>query len=346
MTIDQYKVTVLMPCYNKGEYIAHAIESVLMQETNFSFEIIIIDDKSTDQSLKIAQDYQSRYPNIIRIITNEKNEGCLSTTLTGYEQLKTEYFCVLDPDDYWISKNKLQNAINFLDLNTDFTMYISNTYIEEGSTRKPYFTILKDRNSDFEHLEDLMWGHTSGVVFRNVIFKDGVSKELYQQIGTKNEQCFEGDSFRNVLHLKEGKAHCVNTVESVYRITGDGIWTSYNKFQQNTLNARFFVTMFSYFDNIHPEFFITKCLVFCNYNLEVIRDVINQKGSKAISSEVLSDFCEILVQCLKNKSIFLLNSDGLRKKRSIYARLLGRMKRVVYITGADKVISRIMGLYR
>ena len=93
--MDQYKVTVLMPCYNKGNYIAHAIESVLMQETDFNFQLIIIDDKSTDQSLKIAQDYQSRYSDIIRIITNEKNEGCLSTTLKGYEQLKAECFCVL-----------------------------------------------------------------------------------------------------------------------------------------------------------------------------------------------------------------------------------------------------------
>ena len=305
MMMNQYKLAVLMPCYNKGDYIAHAIESVLMQETDFNFELIIIDDKSTDQSLKIAQDYQSRYSNIIRIIINEKNEGCLSTTLKGYEQLKAEYFCVLDPDDYWIGKNKLQNAINFLDKNSDFTMYVSNTYVEEGNARTPYFTILKNRNCDFEHLENLISGHTSGVVFRNVIFKYEVPKILYQQIKTKNEQCFEGDSFRNVIHLKEGKARCVNTIESVYRITGDGIWTSYSKFQQNALNARFFLTMFSYFGNIKPEFFLTKCLIFCKNNLEVIKDLPNQKESKAISGEALLDFYEILDKCIKHQSPFL-----------------------------------------
>ncbi len=305
------KITVLMPSYNKAAYIAQAIDSVLMQETNFNFELIIIDDKSTDESLKIARKYQTNYPELIRIIANKKNEGCLSTTLTGYEQLKAEYFCVLDPDDYWIGKNKLQNAIDFLDMNSDFTMYISNTYVEEGKIRTPYFTILKNRNCSFGRLQNLIWGHTSGVIFRNVIFKYGVPKLLYQQIKTKRESCFEGDSFRNIVHLKEGRAHCTNNIESVYRVTGDGIWTSYSKFQQNATNAAFFLTMFSYFGNLNPDFFITKCLTYCKKNLEIIKDMSNQKENKTISIKDLSDFYEILAQYLKYQSAFLPDSSEL-----------------------------------
>jgi len=346
--MNQYKITVLMPCYNKGGYIAHAIESVLMQEANFNFELIIIDDKSTDQSLKIAQDYQSRYPNIIRIITNEKNEGCLSTTLKGYEQLKTEYFCVLDPDDYWIRKNKLQNAINFLDKNNDFTMYVSNTYREERDVRTPYFVIFKNRDCDFGHLEELVWGHTSGVVFRNVIFKHGVPKDLYQQIKTKNEQCFEGDSFRNIIHLKEGKAHCVNTIESVYRITGDGIWTSYSKFQQNALNARFFLAMFVYFGDIKLVFFLIKCLIFCKKNLEVLeevlKDILDKKENEQISSEALLDFHEILAQCLKNQNTLFLYSSGLYKRKNIVDMVLRKVKIIIHRTIVEKAMSRIIKL--
>lgn len=52
------KITILMPSYNKGDYIAEAIESVLIQKTDFDFELIIIDDKSTDKSLDIAKDYE------------------------------------------------------------------------------------------------------------------------------------------------------------------------------------------------------------------------------------------------------------------------------------------------
>ena len=125
------KITILMPIYNKEQYIAEAIESVLMQEMNYNFQLIIIDDKSVDKGLEIARKYQSKHPKKIRIITNEKNEGCLAATLKGYEQTKTEYFCVLDPDDYWIDKNKLQKAIDFLDTHSDFTMYVSNTYIKD-----------------------------------------------------------------------------------------------------------------------------------------------------------------------------------------------------------------------
>lgn len=320
------EITILMPCYNKASYISQAIDSVLMQETNFNFELIIIDDKSTDQSLKIAQDYQERYPDIIRIIANEKNEGCLSTTLKGYEQLKAEYFCVLDPDDYWISNNKLQNAINFLDMNSDFSMYISNTYVEEGETRTPYFIILKSKDCDFEHIKNLMWGHTSGVVFRNVIFKSRVPKELYQQIGTKDEQCFEGDSFRNILHLKEGKAHCVNAIESVYRITGDGIWTKYNNFKKNSINARFFLSMFSYFGNVNPEFFLAKCWHYCEINLELISSVLaNKEDAIKLNNKDLSDFYVILAECIKLQSVFLSNSSRIYRSFIFYlpSRIVG-----------------------
>ena len=69
--ISEKRITILMPTYNKGEFIAEAIESVLMQKVNCGFELIIIDDKSTDGSLKIAQGYCSKYPDQIKIIKNK-----------------------------------------------------------------------------------------------------------------------------------------------------------------------------------------------------------------------------------------------------------------------------------
>jgi glycosyltransferase involved in cell wall biosynthesis len=295
--MNKGKLTVLMPLYNKEAYIAESIESVLSQKTTFDFELIIIDDKSTDKSLKIANNYQKKYPQKIRLLINTKNEGCLSTTLKCYEHTKTEYFCVLDPDDYWISENKLQNAINFLDAHDDFTAYISNTYLEENGIKTPYLNILESSDFDFAQLTSAVWGHTSGVVFRNVIFKHGVPKGLYQHIGTKNEQCFEGDSFRNIIHLKEGKAHCVSDIESVYRVTKDGIWTSYNKFQQNTLNARFFLAMFSYFE-AKPDFFIERCFSYCKENIRLVS--LEQTSKEIVPANELLDFCKILSSCINH----------------------------------------------
>ncbi len=309
--MPQARLTILMPLYNKEAYIAEAIDSVMMQKTNFDFEVIIIDDKSTDRSLEIAQDYQNKYPEKIKLLFNEKNEGCLLTTIKGYELIKTEYFCLLDPDDYWIDQNKFQKAVDFLDNNPDFTMYIANTYIEENNTRQPYHTTMLSKDFDFEHLNEAIWGHTTAVVFRNVIFKHGVPEKLYNQLGTKNERCFEGDSFRNILHLREGKAHYEPNIEGVYRITNKGIWTSYNKFQQNTVNARLFLTMFLYFDNAHPNYFIGVSWWYCRANLELINNLPLQDENKKNTLEDIRDFYELLGECLKYQNIFLSNKSEL-----------------------------------
>jgi len=310
-------LTVLMPTYNRESTIAQAIDSVLMQKTQFEFELIIIDDKSTDRSLKIAQHYQQRYPQKIKILTHAKNQGCLSATLKGYEHTKTEYFCVLDPDDYWISENKLQNAVDFLEANRNFTLYISNTYLEENKTRTPYFTLSKKETFEFKTLHKAIYGHTSGVVFRNVIFKHGVPKELYSHIGTKNERHFEGDSFRNLVHLSKGKAHCVNDIESVYRITSDGIWTRCNKFQQNILNAGFFLSMFTYFGHTQPDFFLDKCFNFLKLNFALLDEPHVNKD--------LSDFCTVLAEYLKHHRSFFANTHTLNNPIIFYmpSRIVG-----------------------
>ena len=60
-------LTILMPLYNQEPYIRAALDSILMQETNYKYQLIINDDASTDNSLKIAKEYQAKYPNIIKI---------------------------------------------------------------------------------------------------------------------------------------------------------------------------------------------------------------------------------------------------------------------------------------
>ena len=68
-------VSVLMITYNHGPYIADAIEGVVSQKTDFPMELIIGEDCSTDNTRKIALDYQRRYPETIRVIYSDRNVG-------------------------------------------------------------------------------------------------------------------------------------------------------------------------------------------------------------------------------------------------------------------------------
>ena len=66
-------VSVWMTTYNHEKYISLAIESVLMQKTTFSFELVIGEDCSTDQTRKIILEYKERYPDIIKLVLPPAN---------------------------------------------------------------------------------------------------------------------------------------------------------------------------------------------------------------------------------------------------------------------------------
>src|SRR2546423_3660668 len=85
------KVSVLMITYNHEKFIAQAIESVLMQVTDFSCELVIGEDCSFDSTRDIAKNYQERNQDIIRLLLREKNVGMNANFISGRESCKGEY---------------------------------------------------------------------------------------------------------------------------------------------------------------------------------------------------------------------------------------------------------------
>lgn len=119
------KVSVSIITYNHVNYIAQAIESVLKQQVDFTYEIIIGDDYSTDGTQKILQHYQKKYPDIIQLVLHPKRyEGVPGrlNNITNLYSCRGQYVALLDGDDYWISENKLQTQVDFLDQNPDYTL--------------------------------------------------------------------------------------------------------------------------------------------------------------------------------------------------------------------------------
>jgi glycosyltransferase involved in cell wall biosynthesis len=109
------KVTVFMPVYNGQAYIKLAIESILNQSFQ-DFELVIINDGSTDGSVKIVEEFDDSR---IRLIHNKENKGLVFTRNRGFEEAKGEYFAILDCDD-WAYPQRLEKQVNFLNQNPDF----------------------------------------------------------------------------------------------------------------------------------------------------------------------------------------------------------------------------------
>lgn len=112
-------VSIVCTNYNKGDWICEAIDSFLRQKTNFSYEIILIDDKSTDKSLKIIKDYAEKYPDKIRAFYNDDNLGITKTWIKICTKARGKYIARCDGDDYWVDDNKLQKQVDLLESNKD-----------------------------------------------------------------------------------------------------------------------------------------------------------------------------------------------------------------------------------
>ena len=126
-------LSVLVCTYNQEKYLAQALDSILMQKCNEPFEILIGDDCSTDNTGKIAEDYQSRFSEIIRVIQPEKNMGASQNMVRLAKVAKGDFLSICDGDDYWLREDVLQKQLDVFRANPDVGMICAKAkcYIQE-----------------------------------------------------------------------------------------------------------------------------------------------------------------------------------------------------------------------
>lgn len=91
-------VTVVLPVYNVEQYVAKCLDSILRQ-SYVNFEVVIVDDASTDRSFSICQQYAETNPDCIRVIRHEENRGPSATRNTALAEAKGDYIAFVDSDD-------------------------------------------------------------------------------------------------------------------------------------------------------------------------------------------------------------------------------------------------------
>ena len=225
---NDIQVTVYLSTYNQQEYVAQALDSILMQKTSFPFEIIAADDCSTDDTQKIILDYQKRYPGMIETyFTNPNVGGCKKLTdCIDLGLFRGEYLAYLEGDDYWLGEDRLQTLVDFLDANPEYSRVSHRRQVidENGADRgydipesvlgKP-FTIndfLEGRNySDF------------GSVFRNY-FKESGNKYHPLLLASRNVCDFQ-DMF---ITQDFGPVYVLDRCFGVYRSRSVAGATNYN----------------------------------------------------------------------------------------------------------------------
>ena len=123
-------VSVCLHTYNHADFIQEAIDSVLMQETNFSFEVIIGDDASTDGTSEIIDRYHREYPSKIKVLRSNENLGKYTgngrlNLIRELRACRGKYIALLEGDDYWLNPLKLQKQVDCIELNSSLCWFVS-----------------------------------------------------------------------------------------------------------------------------------------------------------------------------------------------------------------------------
>ncbi len=219
-------VSVKMITYNHQDYIKEAIEGVLMQETDFEFDLIIADDCSPDDTKEIVSDLIINHSKGFRIkyFRHEKNLGMHANGLFGLNECKGKYIALCEGDDYWTDPLKLQKHVDFLEINRKYSLCFHNAIVmdQNNGDQHLFNKSVKKKYTIRDVIIRRWFCPTASVVVRNEIFKNSI-------LTSRNKKIINGDMqilFNAALY---GPLHGIDEVMSVYRSNVPGSVSDSNK---------------------------------------------------------------------------------------------------------------------
>lgn len=217
-TNTDVKVSVAMITYNHERFISQAIESVLMQQTDFAVELVIGEDCSTDGTRAIVCEYAERHPSRVRLLLPEHNLGMMPNFIATLGACRGQYIALLEGDDYWTEPLKLQKQVDFLESHPECVICFHDVQILYEDASRPSVRFSPPEQKQLYVLEDVLKStvtQTASLVFRN-----GLMASLPDWF----HRAPLGDWALNVLLAEHGKIGYLSEVMSVWRNHGGSVW--------------------------------------------------------------------------------------------------------------------------
>ena len=189
------RITIIVPVYNAGANIEHCVQSILKQ-TFKDFVVLLINDGSTDDSLKRINEYQTKYPDIFKVLTHE-NKGVVETRHRGLKEADTEYVMFMDNDDF-IDDNYVEVLYNEIE-KSQMDIVISG--YRRANFDKVFFTIPSENDEWTKYRITAPWAR----IFRRKFLIDNDVRFLKTYIGE--------DTFFNIsAYQYTDKIKCIDYI--------------------------------------------------------------------------------------------------------------------------------------
>jgi glycosyltransferase involved in cell wall biosynthesis len=217
-------VSIICLTFNHLKYVRQAVESFLVQVTDFDYEIVIHDDASSDGTTEILNQYAKKFPSKIRLITQQENQyskfGFAKVLKTVIDNSRGNFLAFCEGDDHWISEYKLQIQVNaLLKAGVDMAFHPAAElrgedliYPDISRYEEKIYSASELIRKDFHFIQ------TSSLI----ISKASLKKEDYEIMS----RCPVADVILRFAAARENGAVCINFVGSVYRVLSEGSWSS------------------------------------------------------------------------------------------------------------------------
>lgn len=229
MSNNNIKISVLCITFNHKDYISKCLNSMLMQKTDFPFEILVHDDASTDGTSQIVRKYAEEFPDIIKPyieVSNRYSQG-KSPIFPLFSKIKGKYVAYCEGDDSWTDINKLQQQADFLDSHSDYAACCHQTIKHNLYTGEESFFSSRNADSDITTESILDWDFKDRYVHLNtVLFRKEVLNHLPHYLLGKYPI---GDMPFYVYLTTCGKVKFFDKVMSNYNYGTAGSWVDRGK---------------------------------------------------------------------------------------------------------------------
>lgn len=214
--VEDIVLSIVVVTYNQEKYIRQALDSVIMQNMDFSYEIYIGDDASTDKTPLIVEEYGRKY-DAITAICRKKNVGGNYNAYDLLRRTKGKYIAYLEGDDYWTDKNKLQVQVDFME---SHPQYVGCTHrfgiVDENGKRKEKQNLSWVKFKDTFSLEDFdgvtLPGQASTLVRKNLFTHSDIDMSIIYKTHP-----LVGDRTSALIYLCNGDFAGIDREMSCYR---------------------------------------------------------------------------------------------------------------------------------
>lgn len=277
-------VSVLVQTFQQKEYITECLESILLQQTSFPFEILVGEDGSKDGTREICLEYASKYPDKIRLFLHHRENqikvmgGPTSNfnALYNYYSARGIYIAFCEGDDKWSDPLKLEKQVKFLENNPTFSFsYHSFRTIDEHGDEFPIPLEREQPKADLSQ-EELLQGKSHPLLVTMCFKKNSIviPEELFEVLNV--------DTFLLSLFGEVGKAKFQDTIfPSLYRLQRGGLWSKKLRPGKLLSKIQTFHSLAKYFKKNNKEnsrkFFVHKRNL--HYKMLIIWYLKNKKFS-------------------------------------------------------------------